>query len=158
MKTSLYTIFVLIAMSSMAISPAFAANPYIAGYPTQSLSTHKQYTMDVNFAGTPAGGQSHDIGAVFSSAGFTHSGDTTPNGWVDQNVIDLQTTGEVYGADQVWDFSTCKSNCVNPDTTDLGSIGSGTNNISYVYSTYYWTSNPYLDFYYEPHFNSGSSI
>jgi hypothetical protein len=148
---------VMAIVSPVTVSSAFA-NTYIAGYPTPSYSTHSQYTMDVNFAGTPTGGRSSNVGAVFSSAAFTNSGDTTPNGWVDQSAIDLQTNDVVWSALQVYDLTTCKDNCVNADTQNLGSIGSGSSNINYVYSTYYWTGSPRnLKFYYEPHFNDGSS-
>ena len=73
LKSSLYVIMVMAIVSPATVSAAFA-NPYIAGYPTPSYSTHSQYTMDVNFAGTSTGGRSSNVGAVFSSAAFTNSG------------------------------------------------------------------------------------
>lgn len=114
--------------------------------------------MKVNFTSV-AGSRTSDLNHVFSSAGFTNSGDTDPNGWIYQNGIDLQTNSVVWGAQQVYNQATCKYNCANADTSNLGSIGAGATNIAYVYSTFYWSGSPHntVNFYYEPHFNNGGS-
>lgn len=159
LRTSLIAIMMMVTISTVTMSSAFATNPYIGAYPTHSFSTHSQYTMKADFVGTPTGGRSTNVGHVFSSAGFTNSGDTDPNGWIYQNGVDLQTNDVVWGAAQVYNLSTCKYNCINADVSNLGSIGSGSGNIAYVYSTYYWSGSPHntVNFYYEPHFNDGSA-
>jgi len=85
----------MVAISTGTMSSAFA-NPYVAGYPTPAFTTHSQYTMKSDFVGTPTGGRSSNIASVFSTAGFTNSGDADANGWLYQNAIDLQTNDVVW--------------------------------------------------------------
>lgn len=158
---SLLTMFTMVVLSvGLLDQVAFAAtNPYTAGYPTTSTITiHNQYTMKSDFSGT-AGPRNQQLISVFSTAGFQSTSSTDPTGWIDQDGVFLLTTNEIDGAPEIWDAGTCVFNCNNSQLTDIGTYGSGSTDVSYVYHTFFWDSGKNnIDFYYENHQNNGGVI
>lgn len=151
---------VMVASSGAASHTAFAAtNPYVAGYPTTtSVTIHSQYTMKSNFNGV-AGPRNQNLGQVFSTAGYSSTSATDPTGWIYQHAVDLHADDKIYGEQQVYNLGTCNWHCPisSSNWTLLGNSGTGTSDINYVYSTFYWnTGRTGVNFYYEPHFNDGS--
>jgi hypothetical protein len=158
---SLLTIFAVILSAGAAHNAAFAATqPYVAGYATTSTVTiHTQYTMDVNFTNV-SGPRNVNLAHVFSTAGFASTSSTDPTGWEYQHIVDVHTDDHIYGEQQVWQLGTCIFNCPvsSSNWTQLGHMGTASPDIKFVYSTFYWnTGKTGVNFYYEPHFNNGSS-
>jgi len=158
--TSLFILLVTTLVVSSA-SQAFAAtNPYVTGYPTTSTITiHSQYTMTSNFNNV-AGSRTQNLAQVFSSAGYSSTSATDPNGWFYQHGIDLHTDNYIYGEEQTWNTSGCQWNCPisSSNWEQLGHYGTASTDIDHVYSTFYWSGNPHstVNFYFEPHFVNGS--
>lgn len=150
----------MLAFSTLASSQAFAAQPYIAGYPdTTTVIKHTQYTMKTDFSGTTTTTpRSGFLAGVYSSATFASSSATDPTGWVHQlGVALLAGSNSVKGIFQVYNGITCMENCPGDAGVDLGTFGTGTSNVDYVYTTMIMGSTT-VTYYYESWANDGSTI
>lgn len=97
----------LVAFS--ATSPAFAAQPYIAGYTDQTYSKGTSFSGRNDFSGTttttPRDGW---LGAVSSTGTFASASATDPTGWVHQlGTILWSSSNTVYAQYNVWNQLTC---------------------------------------------------
>lgn len=115
--------------------------------------------MKTDFSGTTTTTpRSGFLAGVYSSATFASSGATDPTGWVHQlGVALLAGSNSVKGIYQVYDGITCKANCPGDAGVDLGTYGTGTSNVDYVYTTMIMGSTT-VTYYYESWANDGSTI
>ncbi|MBI3638710.1 MAG: hypothetical protein HY223_00150 [Thaumarchaeota archaeon] len=163
--TSIAIIATLVFAGGLANSSAFGAtNPYVTGYPdtTTPFVIHSQYTMKSDFAGTP-GPRSQNLGQVFSTAGFATTSSTDPTGVIYQHIVDLKPDNTIWGEQEALTaLSGCFYHCPisSSNSVQLGTFGGAATDISYVYSTYFWSGAPhrYVNFYYEAHLNNGNIV
>lgn len=162
MKTLTVALMAILVASVIANSHAFAlTQPYDAGYPnTTTITKHNQYTTKTDFSGTTTSTRDTFITSVFSSATYVSSSATSPSEWVHQQGVTLKSDNNIRGIYQTYQGITCKANCPGDVGSDLGNYGTGTADIDYVYTTFYFTGVPTskVQFYYEPHTNSGNVV
>ncbi|WP_337861511.1 hypothetical protein [Nitrososphaera sp.] len=146
--------------ATMANSQAFAANPYVAGYPDRTtISKENQFTQKTDFSGTTTSTRNTDITSVFSAATFASSTATDTTSWIHQQGIALLAANAIRGVYQVWNGLNCQYNCSGTGPS-LGNHGTASADIDYVYSTFAFESPSRTRTwqYYEPHTNGGSIV
>ncbi len=155
----------LLMIALLAPTSAFAANPYVAAYPSfgsGTVSDINQFWLWENYTGTNTASISNAIGAVVSVAGAEQSctnGVCTevPSGWMYQAysfAVSSSGWGGYSGSaleaePNVWYQGTLEAYQLH----DLGSVGS----IAYLYVTVFFESGDIV-FYYEAHLTSGSTV
>lgn len=145
-----------------AVSQAFAANPYLAGYTDQSYSKGTAWSGRNDFSGTttttPRDGW---LAAVSSTGTFASASATDPTGWVhQQGTILASASNTVQAQYNVFNQLTCvhsagsTSGCSGTPPS-LGTYGSSSGNINFVYTLTSIDSNT-VNYYWEPTTNGGS--
>lgn len=159
--TSIAVVSALLLAFSAA-SPAFAANPYIAGYTDQSYSKGTAFSGRNDFTGTttttPRDGW---LAAVSSTGTFASASATDPTGWIhQQGTVLWSSSNTVYAQYNVFNQLTCVHSIGS--TTDcsgslpsLGTYGTSSSNIDFVY-TLTTIDSTQVHYYWEPTTNGGS--
>jgi hypothetical protein len=144
----------MLIVPSLAMSNAFAVQPYVASYPDFSKVESSQAFMANNFSGTTVSGLDSWIASLISTAGRDSSGNLS--GYIYQMASMLKTDGNLQGLAQVWDGSTKKFDCATSWTNGCPTFGSLSSN-NYFYQTLYWDgAKTKVTYYWEAHSNSGS--
>lgn len=139
-------------LAMLTAQNAAAVNPYIGGY-RDSSTIHQphQFLGKVSFAGTTS--VTSYTGGVISMAGW---GPTTSTKVMYQSPTWLETDSIVYGEPQIWMVGNANPSWLSSMT--LGHFGAASSDINYIYYTFYWNAaHTQVTFYYEPHYNDGTS-
>jgi hypothetical protein len=141
---------ILLLIPVMTTGSAFAANPYIAGYRDSStVHSASQFYGKVEFDGST--GASSYTGGVISISGRDG---TAIESAVYQAPVTLQTDDDIVGDSQVYLGTTLEWY----EQVAIGEHGSDDEDVDYVYYTFYWNgARTQVTFYYEPHYNDGTS-
>jgi hypothetical protein len=133
------------------VQSAFAANPYIGAYRDSSTIHHpNQFTGYFDLAGSTS--VSSFTGPVISIAGWETS---NPSRFMWQAPTWLNPDGTVEGDPQAWEDGITTAAWIR--SLALGTFGTGSTDIKYVYISFWWDSaRSQITFYYEPHRNDGS--
>ena len=137
MKLSIPLLLIAAIIPSLAISSAFAVQPYVASYPDFAKVESSQAFMYNNFAGTTTSGLDSWIASLISSAGRTSTG--TPSGYIYQMASMVKTDGNLQGLAQVWNGATKTFDCATDWASGCPTYGS-----SYVVRTSTIASSRYV--------------
>lgn len=151
---SKYLVFSLLSFAALVATPhAFAVSPYYGGYAkTTSIDQASQIWGYTDFQSSSA--PAYYTGSVISTSGIFSNG--TSSRIMYQDPITLNTNLSVTGDPQVWTIDGTAPSWSS--STSLGTHGTGSSNVDYVYTTFYWNSGrTQVTFYYEPHYNDGTS-
>ncbi|MBI5145749.1 MAG: hypothetical protein HZA84_00850 [Thaumarchaeota archaeon] len=154
MKLSIPLLLIAAIIPSLAISSAFAAQPYVASYPDFAKVESSQAFMYNNFAGTTTSGLDSWVASLISSAGRTSTG--TPSGYIFQMASMVKTDGNLQGLAQVWNGATKTFDCATDWANGCPTFGALSSN-NHFYQTYYWDgAKTKVTYYWEAWPNSGS--
>ena len=129
----LITIAALVAPVTLSQN-AFAANPYIGAYRDSSTVHHPhQFLGYVNFAGSTS--VSSYTGPITTTAGW---GTTEPTRMVYQAPTWLETDETIWASPQVHKIGQSAAAWIRD--TQIGTHGSASSDIAYVYYTFFWNS------------------
>lgn len=134
------------------VAPTAAfANVYNGGYMATSPTASNSFQFKskvLDYAAT----RSFTISSLLSTTGFATSGSTDPTYWVHQIATRLETSNSLTRSYAV--FNNVGTKVFGTATTGLGTLGTGSNNVNYIYHNLAWSGTTLL-FYWDKVENDG---